>query len=698
MSISVKNITVSIDGTSSQMFFIKLEGKSWYLENFSLYQSLLTYNSLSFSMHTDPLEDQSEPRFSICSYLIGKEISITLQTDNIEKESKLASFEEKTADIEFKGVITSASGNRSNGQYNIKVEARSWDALLEDHPTCKSFENRTLNEIVQDVVDDYSDNLQTTIDTRFTEVIPYCVQYNENNYQFLQRLARRYGEWLYFDGTQLIFGNMVEKDPVQLAYPSNDVPSYSVDLKMKHTAFSHLASSYNANDANQKDGLGEMQKSYNDLADQIFQMSQERFKKPTLQNLHAGGFADIDGRETILNISTKAQARAEKAGMLKYSGTTYSSKIGIGVKLVIKDNYIVNSAANSKSQVDQDEILITDIVHSFSDDYIYSNHFVGIPANCDYPPYGKGEAFPKATSCRAKVKDNEDPNNLGRIRVQFDWQAELDEDMMTPWIRIAQPYAGAGKGFSFIPEIGEEVMVDFEGGNAEKPYVKGMLFNGIDDPDAAWLADSNSENRVKAIRTRNGHTIEIHDNYEGGYIRIYDNKKENYVLTLSTDEQLIKLESKGNIELRAAKNIIMKAGHSIKAKAGSHIKAEAGKDIETRADNNITSISEKETKITSRDSMSVTSENNFTLYVEEDLQSNSGDTNIGVVGNLHIGSSNDMEIKANGTLQQKARDIHINAQNAYEVKSMTNNQKATASMALDSNGEMNVKGAICKVN
>ena len=50
MSISVKNLTVSIDGTSSQMFYIKLEGKSWYMENFSLYQSLLTYNSLSFSM------------------------------------------------------------------------------------------------------------------------------------------------------------------------------------------------------------------------------------------------------------------------------------------------------------------------------------------------------------------------------------------------------------------------------------------------------------------------------------------------------------------------------------------------------------------------------------------------------------------------------------------------------------------------
>lgn len=698
MSISVKNITVSIDGTSSQMFFIKLEGKSWYLENFSLYQSLLTYNSLSFSMHTDPLEDQSEPRFAICSYLIGKEISITLQTDNIEKESKLASFEEKTADIEFKGVITSASGNRSNGQYNIKVEARSWDALLEDHPTCKSFENRTLNEIVQDVVDDYSDNLQTTIDARFTEVIPYCVQYNENNYQFLQRLARRYGEWLYFDGTQLIFGNMVEKDPVQLAYPSNDVPSYSVDLKMKHTAFSHLASSYNANDANQKDGLGEMQKSYNDLADQIFQMSQERFKKPTLQNLHAGGFADIDGRETILNISTKAQARAEKAGMLKYSGTTYSSKIGIGAKLVIKDNYIVNSAANSKSQVDQDEILITDIVHSFSDDYIYSNHFVGIPANCDYPPYGKGDAFPKATCCRAKVKNNEDPNNLGRIRVQFDWQAELDEDMITPWIRIAQPYAGAGKGFSFIPEIGEEVMVDFEGGNAEKPYVKGMLFNGIEDPDSAWLANSNSENRVKAIRTRNGHTIEIHDNYEGGYIRIYDNKKENYVFTLSTDDQLIKLESKGNIELRADKNIIMRAGHSIKVKAGTNIKTEAGKNITAEAEENFYNKSGKDYGAWAQGEMVYATDCNLTIHAEEDFRLAATNYQTEMSENYQLNVEGDSKTVIEGDSTLSAKNISLDANNGFQVESMTNNQKATATMALDAQGDMNIKGAICKVN
>ena len=55
-------------------------------------------------------------------------------------------------------------------------------------------------------------------------------------------------------------------------------------------------------------------------------------------------------------------------------------------------------------------------------------------------------------------------------------------------------------------------------------------------------------------------------------------------------------------------------------------------------------------------------------------------------------------IKVAGKEQQIADNIKIKANNAYEVQSMTNNQKATTSMALDSNGEMNVKGAICKVN
>lgn len=149
--------------------------------------------------------------------------------------------------------------------------------------------------------------------------------------------------------------------------------------------------------------------------------------------------------------------------MLTYSGNTFCSRLKIGGKLIIEDNYITNDTTGEKSPVLQNEILIVGLTHTFYKDKTYSNRFTGIPSGCDYPPYMDSDIYPAATSCRARVRDNEDPSNLGRVRVQFDWQAQQDETMMTPWLRLAQPYAGGGKGFSFIPEIGEEVMIDFEG-------------------------------------------------------------------------------------------------------------------------------------------------------------------------------------------------------------------------------------------
>lgn len=673
MSTSIRNISVAIDGTKSSGFCIELDGTRWRLDNFMLSQSLLSPNTLSFSLHKEPDERINEVSFNVCGAIIGKEVLVSLETESIEKES-LKADTDSVADIEFAGVITGASGSRNRSEFTVNVEACSWDALLNDNPTCKSFENQSLNDIVNDVVDDYSEHLKTDVDARFTDTIPYSVQYNESNYQFLQRLARRYGEWLYNDGQKMVFGNLPKGESVRLAYPSQDVPSYNVDLKMRHVAFNHVASSYNSYDANEKEGIEEMQREYNTLSEQVFQASQSCFVKPTLQNLHSGGFADTDGRETVLNVSTKTQARGEKASMLTYSGTTYCSKLKIGSKLVIVDNYMPDASALEKSNVEQDEMLITELVHYFSADETYSNHFIGIPSACDYPPYSDSDIYPVAQSCRAKVKDNEDPNNLGRIRVQFDWQAQLDDNMMTPWLRMAQPYAGGGKGFSFIPEIDEEVMVDFEGGNAERPYIKGTLYNGVGDPDSAWLPNNNSSNQVKAIRTRNGHTIEIHDEGEDGYIRIYDNEKENYVLTFSTDEKLIKLESTGNIELYAQNDIIMHAGHDINANADNDIFIAASHDMQRTADNDIREHAgnDRSTSIDRNDSITVES-NQF----------------------VRVNDNKDEQVTHK--LQVTAENIRMEATENLLEYSNVHQQKANDSMAMNSGNRIDIKSGVVKV-
>ena len=680
MSISVKNITVTIDDVKSSGFDLTLDGEMWRLDDFTLHQSLLSYNTLCFNMHKGPKEDDKEARFTLCSQLIGKEITLALDTDNIENLS-LKTNNEKTAEIKFRGIIMSASGSRIGSRYTVNVEARSREALLDDNPNCKSFEEMTLNDIVGDVIND--NDIEATVDARFTDSIAYCVQYNETDYQFLQRLAQRYGEWLYNDGEQMVFGNLVSEESVRLNYPSKDIPSYNVKLKMQHVAFSHLSSSYNAYDATCKEGLEEMQRAYNPLGDSVFEASQDNFTKPTLQNLHSGGFADQDGRETILNVSTKTQARGEKAGMLTYSGNTYCSKLKIGTTLVIVDNFISDDVTNAKSDVDQDEILITELLHSFSSNEIYSNHFVGIPSACDYPPYANSDVYPISPSCRAKVTDNEDPMDLGRIRVQFDWQAELDKNMMTPWLRIAQPYAGGGKGFSFIPEIGEEVMIDFEGGNAERPYVKGTLYNGVGNPDQKWLPGNNQSNQIKAIRTRNGHTIEIHDEGSDGYIRIYDNEKENYILTFSTDRKLIMLESTGNIEMYAKNDIIMHAGHDITATADHDIAETAHNDMFLAADNDMQRTADNDIREHAGNDRTTNIDRNDSLTVSE---------------NQFVKVDDNKDEQIAHKLQVTAENIREEAKDQLLEYSKTHHAKAAKEMALNAGSKIDIKAAIVKVN
>lgn len=675
MSISIKTIRVAIDGVQSSGFDIELAGSVWRLDDFLLGQSLLSPNYLSFSMHKTPDEDMQETQFAICSEIIGKDVTVELDTENVESLS-FQSSDGKTAEICFKGVIAAASGSRSRTQYTIQVKAIGWDGILDDNPTCKSYESKTIDEIVADVTDAYTSHFDTKVSARHKDPIPYCVQYNETNYAFLQRLARRYGEWMYNDGERFIFGELPEGESVSLKYPSQDIPDYSVDLRMKPVAFNHIASSYNAYQSSQKAGLEEMQRSYNNLGDSVFEASQGCYLKPTYQNLHSGGFADADGRASILDVSTKVQGRGEKAGMITYSGTTYCSKLKIGNKLIITDNFLTQGDLSSdKSDVEQDEILITELTHIFSADEQYRNVFTGISSACDYPPYSDTDVYPHCPSCRAKVVDNEDPNNLGRIRVQFDWQAEQDGEMLTPWLRIVQPYAGGGKGFSFIPEIGEEVMVDFESGNADRPFVKGTLYNGPENPDGAWVPNGNQANPIKAIRTRNGHTIEIHDEGNDGYIRIYDNGKENYILTFSTDQKLIKLESTGNIELYAKNDIIMHAEHDVAITADNDMFLEAHNDMQRTSDNDIREHAgnDRNTQIDRNDSLTV-SENQF-IRVEDNKDES-------VTNKLQI-TADTIRVEAKDKLMEYSKTHHIKAEN---------------DAALNAGSRIDIKASITKIN
>jgi len=186
---------------------------------------------------------------------------------------------------------------------------------------------------------------------------------------------------------------------------------------------------------------------------------------------------------------------------------------------------------------------------------------------------------PKSETQVATVTDNADPEGIGRIKVQLDWQKPLG--VYTPWLRVMTPHSGGDKGFHFIPEVGEEVLIGFEGGNAERPFVLGALYNGEANP-ATWKTDKNN---VKAIRTRSGHTIELNDTDKGEFIKIID-KNENLIhidtannnITITALEKMT-LNSK-NMEINVDENLDINVGNDKTEQISKTHKISTSKSIE----------------------------------------------------------------------------------------------------------------------
>jgi|SRR5215831_5821992 len=114
------------------------------------------------------------------------------------------------------------------------------------------------------------------------------------------------------------------------------------------------------------------------------------------------------------------------------------------------------------------------------------------------------------------VKSLDDPQQQGRIELQFPW---LDEAQRSAWAPVAAPMAGKKRGMFYMPELGDEVLVAFEHGDFDHPFIVGFLWNGVDTPP------TNDPHR-RLIHSVNGHEIEIYDPAisagDKGYIRLKD--------------------------------------------------------------------------------------------------------------------------------------------------------------------------------
>lgn len=150
------------------------------------------------------------------------------------------------------------------------------------------------------------------------------------------------------------------------------------------------------------------------------------------------------------------------------------------------------------------------------------------------------------------VIDLEDPDGLGRIRVEFPW---LSDDAVSNWARVATPLAGPELGHFFQPEPGDEALVGFEMGDVNRPYILGYLWNGDNAPPG-------NDPNVRLIQTVSGHKLIFDDTSGSETITIEDASGNNKIVM---DADGITIESAKDVTIKG-QNVNIEASAQLTAK------------------------------------------------------------------------------------------------------------------------------------
>jgi uncharacterized protein involved in type VI secretion and phage assembly len=172
----------------------------------------------------------------------------------------------------------------------------------------------------------------------------------------------------------------------------------------------------------------------------------------------------------------------------------------------------------------------------------------------------------------ALVSDIRDPDGQGRVQVTLPWSPDTGSGRYEAWARIATLMGGNNRGSWFIPDVNDEVLIVFEGGDSRRPYVIGGLWNGNDSPPESM--DDAGNNPRKVLRSRNGVKITLDDT----------NGQETLVLETPVGQRVTMTDGPGSVEIVDSNgNSVKLEASGITVNASAKVTISAGGPVEISA-------------------------------------------------------------------------------------------------------------------
>jgi type VI secretion system secreted protein VgrG len=449
----IANVNISLPGWDQ-----KLD-----IETLSINQAHNQHHSFQFSAKIPTDYKLSLEKLRL---ILGETLKITV--DNGSEDGKLT----------FSGFVDEVIPGWQDSSRILVVKGFSKTVFLDTAPRFRGFTQKSLGAIFNTICGEYASQLDTH-PTNVGEKVSYAIQAHETDYQFLSRLAEIHGKVLYFDGETLHLGDMAGNaaKPLKLDFKS-EAKAASISLNLAPIRF-------RVSGFDQKKGKVELFNA-NDQVKSSHTLVKTVIEKSDCypaRNIHINHL--VESKKNDLQAIARNIAARQAHELVILNGRSNNPAIRIGSTIQI---------CETDELIGKGIFVVIGVNHTISRNNTYTNSFSAVPAGFPFSVSMGNYAPPQSGPVAAIVRENADPDKLGRVKVELIGD---EEKSISPWIRVLVPYTAHG-GMYFLPEKGDHVMLFFEDFKMEaSPFVMGSFYQGSETAEK-W---KDPNNKKKGIET-----------------------------------------------------------------------------------------------------------------------------------------------------------------------------------------------------
>jgi uncharacterized protein involved in type VI secretion and phage assembly len=477
-------------------------------------------------------------------------------------EIRLGAREDLTTASVFRGEIVTLEPRWGAGGVELLVRAYDHSHVLMRRRNVRTFQNQTSSDIVSKLLTEAG--FQAQCDPS-GEPHEFVQQNNETDWELIWRLADRSGLDLVIDGRTASLRKPSSDNAIELEWPAT-LRSFNPRV----TAVQQVDEvTLRAQDPKTNQAIDVS-------ASNPQQVAQIGVNRQTV----VAAFEEAKTHIATEPVKSQAEGLSVAQAKLDRLANAY-----VAIEASTSGNPKIKAGASVKiggvGQQFSGTYPVTQAVHIFRGGSTYETSFSNVPIStllaATRSGHGPGQPSFGSQLVIGVVTNNQDPENMGRVRVQY---PALADDAEGTWARVATLSAGNERGVLMLPVVGEEVLIGFEHDDTTRPYVLGSLFNGQDTPgddllhgqDGSFVVRSDKQilatSKEDTSVTSGGKLlIEVTDNVEEKYKQDWTNETTGKASLKATqpfeiDGQNVTIKGQAQIDIEGSATVTLKCGGS----------------------------------------------------------------------------------------------------------------------------------------